>query len=933
MVTADELAVRREQIAGSPELQRLFASLTERARPVLERPLHIPEVKALLTTEGGICPVDRVPLAFDPWSPSLHRCPRCGGTYRGERHDRHWARYQHLWLAERAAHLATLAALGDAPAAAGRARAILTEYGERYLGYPNRDNVLGPSRLFFSTYLESLWICNYLAAAVLLREAGQLDESTSAAVARVADEAANLIGDFDEWFSNRQTWNDAALTAIAVWFEDEELAQRAIAGRSGLIAHVAQGFGRDGMWYEGENYHLFALRGLLVGAGWARHAGVDLCANPAVAERLRSALRAPAVSALPDFTYPARKDSRFGVSLAQPAYLELWEIGIARLGTEELLNWLAALYQAPAASAELLESYLHDAPLPSDPRSPSRAMLSWWSLLEMLPTLPVDLAPWAPGSELLADQGLALLRGPRRYVSLECGPGGGGHGHRDRLHLTLHSDGVHWLPDFGTASYVSPNLSWYRSTLAHNAPRLDGRSQATADAVCEAFDTRSEWAWARGRMGEVTRTVVAGPRYLVDLVELASREEHVLELPWHFTGDVVVESPGEWEPGEGSDGAVGALGGPAGRAGPDETADDVVTGPERFVPENVGPVVLEVRRGAERLRAHWFSSGELLRADGPGRPVGGGGVAREPFYVLRARGRGVRVVTVLESVHDAPYVRALRVKGDVVEVETAQGVERHAVQAAGWSVAGATATVRLGGRRQLEAPFHPLLEIDAPTKAHAVALRIDQAPALDGTLAGFDTAEPLTLDVEDQYRRSEEPYPGAEECSARAFVNWTDDALYVAVEVTKPVLSFRAPGAPPLGLDNEPDDIHSDGLQLYLQEGETGDPLGFLIVPEGSGHGPLRVRPVPGTAAGAEMVRGAWEQTERGYRVTVAIAFTPSARAHVGGRMGFDLLVNEMLSGRVRRAGQLVWSGGNGWVWLRGDRQSPERYGVLDLVG
>ena len=38
--------------------------------------------------------------------------------------------------------------------------------------YPNRDNVLGPSRLFFSTYLESIWINNYLAAAALLREGG-----------------------------------------------------------------------------------------------------------------------------------------------------------------------------------------------------------------------------------------------------------------------------------------------------------------------------------------------------------------------------------------------------------------------------------------------------------------------------------------------------------------------------------------------------------------------------------------------------------------------------------------------------------------------------------------------------------------------------------------------------------------------------------------
>src|SRR2546428_9740253 len=45
---------------------------------------------------------DALPILFDPWSPGSHRCPRCRETYSGERHDRAWARYQHLWLAERA---------------------------------------------------------------------------------------------------------------------------------------------------------------------------------------------------------------------------------------------------------------------------------------------------------------------------------------------------------------------------------------------------------------------------------------------------------------------------------------------------------------------------------------------------------------------------------------------------------------------------------------------------------------------------------------------------------------------------------------------------------------------------------------------------------------------------------------------------------------
>src|SRR5213078_2906370 len=173
-------------------------------------------------------------------------------------------------------------------------------------------------------------------------------------------------------FSNRQTWNNAALAAIAGWFEDDELARRAVEGPTGLLAHLMRGFGRDGMWYEGENYHLFALRGLLTGAAWAREAGVDVSAEQQLARRVQAALLAPSRTALPDFTFPARKDSRFGISLAQPAYVELREVGLGNLakrdtggGMRDLESWLQALYQAPAAAPELSESYLHNAPIAS----------------------------------------------------------------------------------------------------------------------------------------------------------------------------------------------------------------------------------------------------------------------------------------------------------------------------------------------------------------------------------------------------------------------------------------------------------------------------------------------------------------------------------------------------------------------------------------
>jgi len=918
MVTAERLAARKAEIAGSRDLTALRAHLERRAAPLLDVMPAIPEQKALLSMDGGVCPVDGAALVFDPWSPGSHRCPRCRETYSGERHDRAWARYQHLWLAERAAHLAALGALADHRGAAARAGEILRAYAARYFRYPNRDNVLGPSRLFFSTYLESLWIANVLAAAVLLRESGNLDEATTRAVNQVAEEAANLIGEFDEGFSNRQTWNNAALAAIASWFEDEDLASRAIESPTGLLAHLMRGFGPDGMWYEGENYHLFALRGLLTGVAWAAQAGIDVWAEPAPAGRLRAALLAPAHSALPDFTFPARKDSRFGVSLAHPMYLELWEVGLANLeergagsGTPELASWLTTLYRTAASKPEVFESYLHDAPMEplSAPRSPSRTSLSWWTLLFMEPELPDDAAAWAPASMLLDTQGLAILRTRERYVSLECGPSGGGHGHPDRLHLTLHADGVHWLPDLGTGSYVAHDLFWYRSTLAHNAPRLDGSSQPPGDAHCLAFDVRGDFAWARGRYGELGRAVLSGLAYVVDVTDLSGKESHLIELPWHFDGTGDVVTPGRWTEGE--------------------LADEFVHSVERFVPAGEGPTVLELHADGRQLRAHFLFKGELLRATGLGKP----GTEKEAaFYVLRARGRGARFVTLLEPVAAAPTVRGVRARGEVVEVETARGIERHAIGAEGWEVQVGAERVRLSGTRPTVPALQPLLELERPTPVTGTALRVDRPPALDGTLDGFDLAEPLRLDLEDQYRRSEEPYAGPEEFSVAVCVNWDDDALYLAVDVTKADLCFRPGQAPPLRLDNEPDDVHSDGVQLYVRSAEEGAVAGWLIVPEEGDGGGLRVRGA-GATGGPEMVRGAWRRTDVGYRITAAIAPPDWSRSHVGGRIGFDVIVNEMLPGRVRRAGQLVWSGGDGWVWLRGDRQDGDRLGILELVG
>jgi len=304
---------------------------------------------------------------------------------------------------------------------------------------------------------------------------------------------------------------------------------------------------------------------------------------------------------------------------------------------------------------------------------------------------------------------------------------------------------------------------------------------------------------------------------------------------------------------------------------------------------------------------------------------------------MRARGANLRIVSLLAT--DAAGVRALRVAGDVIEVETTQGTERHQLDGDLWWVGSET---RLAGVRPAPPVVKPFFEIEPePSPVGGTALRVDAPPPLDGTLDGFDTSEPLALDLEDQYRRSEEPWSGPEDFAALAHAAWDDAALYLAVDVTKPDLCFRAGDAPPLRLDNEPDDIHSDGIQIYVRGDEGGemgdgeDPTAvaaWLVVPRPEGAG-IRVRGVEGTGGDADRVRGAWRRTDHGYRVTLALGWPEGYTPRLGGRVGFDLIVNEMLPGRERRAGQLVWSGGGGWVWLRGDRQDRTRFGVLELLG
>ncbi|UCG87284.1 MAG: heparinase II/III family protein [Gemmatimonadota bacterium] len=916
LIRPEALARRRTELATEPTLGVLARRLEKLSQALLVDPLYFPDHKALLSRDGGSCQFDGARLLFDPLSPDRHECPGCGREFAGERHHRAWIWRYHLWLSERAIHLGLLAALNSDSALAERAGRILQLYVERYRDFPNRDNVLGPSRLFFSTYLESIWLLQLIVAAAMLElceaEVGAA-EFDRTGFNRVLEESAGLVSSFDEGWSNRQVWNNAAMVAAGLWLGRSDhvapashpLVLQGLDGRHGIRAQLVTAVGGEGLWFEGENYHFFALRGFLLAAELLRSVGIDLYGADAPAGQLGAMFVAPLHTVLPDLTLPARGDSPYGVSLLQPRFAELWEIGWARTGDERVESVLHHLYSTRAPEGDdpgLNEIAEQEQNRPA--QRLDRTLLGWKALCWMVtapPAAPAEL--WRSGSALLPAAGVAVMRtAPGNYVSVECGGRPGGHGHPDLLHLTLFW-GRPALMDFGTASYVTPSLFWYRSTLAHNTVGVAGSGQQGREAWCAAFDQVGPWAWSRavaesllGPGTTVVRTVVVGPACVIDTVELELDASVTVDLALHPVepllagGDAAAPS------------AVDIAG--LGACRKIEGAEDLSWGD--------GEVCMLLRgRAGERL----------YLVDRPGPPndqfADGNPLA---FLVRRAEGPGTWQQCYLFGADPAVTVRYE--KRDTV-IEYGDGTsDRVTIANDGCRIRDRSgAKHKLTGLRQQPAPpVAPLVH-----RRRIVCPRLDSLPRV----ADWEEHVPEQAVVElrrQHYRRSEERYASRGEFRACVAVFAAGSRLCFACDVRKRKVHFRPADAPDPGLDNEALDVHSDGIQFYVG---TGEWRGFVAVPV-PGSESVTIRPVAGTAADAAAVQATWQRTGHGYRILVAIDIGRPVQRGEG--LPVNFVVNEMYADRMRRAGQLVLSGGGGWVYLRGDREHPSSAVVAEVV-
>ena len=880
-------------------LAMLATGLRRELQPVLAGAIEIPRDKALLSRAGGRCPRDGTFLRFDPLDPR-HVCPRCGTQVIGELHDRFRPYWYQLWLAERVLHAALLGAVLDDAECREAACRVLDGYADRYLAYPNRDNVLGPSRPFFSTYLESIWLLQLVLAVDLLESAPSRNEGLGARVRdRVVEPSARLIASYDEGLSNRQVWNDAAMLAAGALLGDTTLVDGALDGPSGLGSLLGTALLADGTWYEGENYHLFAHRGLWYAVTMAEQMGRAPGAR--LLRRFDDGFVAPFRTVLPDLTYPARRDSQYAVSVRQPRFAEACELGLARRDDPRLAGMLARLYDPSIPVSDTGRSAsTADVERNLPPTGLTRAELSWRTLLFARETLP-PLEPHPLASDLLPAQGFAILRrdGGRCYVALDYGRSGGGHGHPDRLNLLLSDGEVRWFDDPGTGSYVEDSLHWYRSTLAHTAPLLDGRTQPRVDGNLVAFEDRGAAGWMRASAELapgclVTRTVVVMEHYLVDRTEWDGQGEHEVALPWHGVHVLGADD----SPLAGERCVV---------RGADEREDGF-----RFL---VDPVRLEPPGDPARLGAYarepasrWTLAGWVFTstpatwwsAVAPGPP----GREPQPMTLVRSVARRGSITAVWSW---RGRVRATALSAGAIRVVQADGREHlHVPHAHGWRIESSAADERI-------------VELE-PGAAEAAA-RVGGTVYERAPVGAVRRLTPLALPArrslgKAHYRRSEESWEEAGRPTATVALELSGDQLLVVVDVPRAARRFVDVDAES-PFDNDPAAVHGDGVQLYLEAGPVA--AGWLLVPV-AGSTAVGKRVAEGWSD-ALPVEASWHASAGGYLLTIA-ANVPSGV----GDVGVDVIVNEIGSERMRRRGQLVLSGARDeFVYLRSDRHDRER--------
>jgi hypothetical protein len=234
-----------------------------------------------------------------------------------------------------------------------------------------------------------------------------------------------------------------------------------------------------------------------------------------------------------------------------------------------------------------------------------------------------------------------------------------GHGQPDKMGVTLFANGKLWAADYGTPSYASKILPWYRSTFSHNTIMVDGVNQKKTtennvslwlgDPTVEA--ARSETAQAYPGVVH-SRTVVRVRDYFVIVDQLKSEETHAYDFYFRAEGVLTLNKI--------------------------KTTSQATTAPVQWIED------LTAREPTRSFSGNWSEAGKglaiWLGANNPMTPISGkcpaeSGSRKIDILIARQTAREAEFIAVLRPFVAKPPKLSVKKDGHKLEIKTDSFVE------------------------------------------------------------------------------------------------------------------------------------------------------------------------------------------------------------------------------------------------------------------
>lgn len=504
--------------------KNIIESLKDTVEARRKYPLTVPLL------EGGhihdyFCPEHKVRFSFDWNKPAAHYCPQCGRYRAGnKRYDWAWVNVAHTHNYSYLRNCMYLYLATGEKVYIEYIRDMMLDYASKYLTYLEHDTArkVGPwgGKMFGQSLDESAWASDACRAYMVAKPIMTPEEIKEIEKGYLIPCSQLLLK--RRGTANWQVWHNSGLIALGVALQDDSIINTALNDpECGYHAQMERYVYNDGWWGEGSpTYHYYPLHAIILSADAVRCRNINL-----YDKKLYKMLAAPASGVYADLYFPAHNDGWYGESLIAQA--SLYEIAYQRYNNDPFfMNVLQQCYRYTVrTAAEALENCVE---IPQ-----TQSMPSWPSVH-------------------FENTGYAVLRSDTRTVVIKYGPHGGGHGHPDKLSISVHNGNKEIISDMGTCAYGVPAFTqWYRKTLSHSTLSVDAKDQKESTGKLLSFKARKDGGEVLAEAPDaypgvtMNRKVTLKKNNLTDIYTALSDDEHLYDYVLILTEKPVFNQAGE----------------------------------------------------------------------------------------------------------------------------------------------------------------------------------------------------------------------------------------------------------------------------------------------------------------------------------------------------------------------------------------------------